>query len=270
MGAAKRHLGQHFLSDPRILSRIVAALDAAPGDSVLEIGPGRGDLTRQLLAAGCRVTAIERDPALIPELRARFPPAELRLIAGDALKVDWPRALDVGPGERWFVIGNIPYQITSPLIDQALRPPRPARIVFLVQREMADRLVAPPGTPDYGALTAGVQAVARVEKLFAVPAGAFRPRPRVESAVVRLTPLAQPLVADAELSSFHRLVKGLFGARRKQLVRALRTARDLPAARAAEALGAVGLDPGQRPETLTPEQLASLHRHLVDGRDQGL
>jgi 16S rRNA (adenine1518-N6/adenine1519-N6)-dimethyltransferase len=266
--AAKRYLGQHFLSDPRILGRIGAALQALPGDRVIEIGPGRGGLTRVLLGAGLRVTAIERDSALAGELGDRFP--EARVLEADALEVDWPAALGVAPGDRWFVTGNIPYNITSPLIDQALRPPRPTRIVYLVQREVADRLIARPGTAQYGALTAGVQAQARVERLFAVPAGAFRPRPRVESAAVRLTPLAEPLVADAEMASFHRLVRALFGARRKQLVRALRTALHLPARRAEETVRALGLDPERRPETLSPAELVALHRHVVDGGEVAL
>lgn len=266
--AAKRHLGQHFLTDPDILGRIADALGASPGDRVLEIGPGRGALTRVLLARGLQVAAIERDPDLIPVLRASLP--ALTLIEADALEADWHALAGARAGGAWRVIGNIPYNITSPLIDKALEPPRPACIVYLVQREVADRLAAAPGTPAYGALTVGVRAVAAVERLFTVPAGAFHPRPRVDSAVVRITPLARPLVPDAEVQGFRRLVTGLFGARRKQLVRALRTAIGLSAEQALAAAAAVGANPTTRAETLEPAGFVALHRHLVDGAGGGV
>jgi 16S rRNA (adenine1518-N6/adenine1519-N6)-dimethyltransferase len=141
---------------------------------VLEIGPGRGALTRALLELGVAPVAIEKDRDLVPFLRERCPGATI--VEGDALDADWPTLVGAEPGEPWLLIGNIPYNITSPLLDKALEPPRPARIVFLVQREVADRLAAKPGTPAYGALTVGVRAVATVERLFTVPAGAFRPR----------------------------------------------------------------------------------------------
>lgn len=260
---AKRHLGQHFLTDPRILNRIADALGASPGDRVLEIGPGRGGLTRVLLERGLRVTAVERDPDLTPSLRAEFP--QLTLVEGDALRLDWAAAVGARPGEAWWVAGNIPYQITSPLIDKALEPPRPVRIVYLVQREVAERLAAEPGTPAYGALTVGVRVLAGVQRLFAVPAGAFQPRPRVESAVVRIEPLRVPLVTDAELSQFRRLVAGLFGARRKQLIRALRTI-GLSLEDARRAAVALGVEGTRRAETLAPREFVALHRYLVDGR----
>jgi 16S rRNA (adenine1518-N6/adenine1519-N6)-dimethyltransferase len=265
---AKRHLGQHFLTDPAILGRIADALGAGPGDAVLEIGPGRGALTRALLARGFDVTAIERDPDLIGPLRAAFP--ALRLVHADALAADWHALARPGPGGGRRIIGNIPYNITSPLIDKALEPPRPAVVVFLVQKEVADRLAAAPGTAGWGALTVGVTAVAAVERLFAVPAGAFRPRPRVDSAVVRLTPRARPLVADADLAGFRRFVTALFGARRKQLVRALRTAIGLPAAEAEGLAATVGVAPDCRAETLGTAAFVALHRGLVDAGRGGV
>jgi 16S rRNA (adenine1518-N6/adenine1519-N6)-dimethyltransferase len=180
---AKRRLGQHFLSDPRILQRIADALGPTVHDTVLEIGPGPGGLTTALAARAGRVVAIEKDADLVPDLRARFP--GVTVVEGDALELDWHTL--GGPGA--LVAGNIPYNITSPLIDKALAPPRPPRIVFLVQKEVADRVTARAGEGAYGALSIGVQAVARTERLFVVPAGAFHPRPKVDSAVLRLTPL---------------------------------------------------------------------------------
>src|SRR5262249_15758516 len=147
-------------------------------------------LTRELATRAARVVAIETDRKLAAELTGWARGSNVSIVTGDALKTPWPQA-DV-------IAGNIPYQITSPLIERALTPPRPRRIVFLVQREVADRLAARPGTKAYGALSAGVQLVASVERLFAVKAGAFRPPPRVESAVVRITPHPKALVRGAE------------------------------------------------------------------------
>ena len=258
MPRAKRRLGQHFLSDPRILARIADALDAGPTDTVLEIGPGPGGLTAALAERAGRLVAIEKDPDLVPGLRARFPAATI--VEGDALEVDW-HAVAGGP---FLAAGNIPYNITSLLIDKALAPPRPARIVFLVQKEVADRVTADAGDPDFGALSVGVQAVARAERLFAVPAGAFQPRPQVDSAVLRLSPLREPLVGDAERGPFRRLVVGLFGFRRKQLQRGLRELTGWDPERVRAMLGAMRLDPAARPETVSPERYAALLRALVD------
>lgn len=259
MPHAKRRLGQHFLSDPGLLGRIADALGATPDDTVLEIGPGPGGLTAALAERAGRLVAIEKDRDLVPSLRARFPAATI--VEADALEADW-RAL---AGPRFLVAGNIPYNITSPLIDKALDPPRPARIVFLVQKEVADRVTARAGEPAYGALSAGVQSVAAAERLFTIPAGAFRPRPKVDSAVLRLVPLAEPLVTAAEQGSFRRLVVGLFGFRRKQLVRGLRELTGWEPARVADSLARVGIAPAARPETVAPEAFAALLRALVDG-----
>ena len=261
MPHAKRRLGQHFLTDPRLLARIADALEAGPEDTVLEIGPGQGGLTEPLRERAGRVIAIEKDRDLVPGLRFRFP--ALEVIEGDALDVDWHVLSSAG--SNLLVTGNIPYNITSPLIDKALLPPRPRRIVFLVQREVAERVTATAGTREYGALTIGVQSVARAERLFAVPAGAFHPRPKVDSAVLRLTPLPDPLVSDAERESFRVFVVGLFGFRRKQLLRAMREFTGWNAEVAAAVLARAGLPESVRPEVLTPLEFVGLHRTLVDG-----
>jgi len=262
MGRPRRRFGQHFLTNPRLLDRIAAALDPAPGDLVLEIGPGQGALTEALLRRGARVTAIEIDRDLIPVVRDRFP--QVQVVEGDALRLDWNEVVAPASPGAYLLSGNIPYNITSPLLDKALTPPRPRRIVFLVQKEVADRVTARPNTSEYGALTVGVQAVAHAERLFSIPAGAFHPPPRVDSAVIRLVPRADPLVPDALVGSFRRMVTGLFSFRRKQLIRGLRELTGWPADRVALLLQLLGLDPSHRPEVLAPAEFAALHHRLVD------
>ena len=258
MPRAKRRLSQHFLSDPRLLARIADALEPGPGDTVLEIGPGPGGLTAVLAERAGRLVALEKDRELVPALRARFPRAEI--IEADALEADWHELA----GPRFLVAGNIPYNITSPLIDKALEPPPPARIVFLVQKEVAERVTAIAGTAAYGALSVGVQAVARAERLFTIPAGAFFPRPKVDSAVLRLTPLAEPLVTASEQPAFRRLVVGIFGFRRKQLLRGLRELTGWGAERVGGILSRTGLESDVRPEVSSPVEFATLLRALVD------
>lgn len=255
MTPAKKSLGQHFLFDPKILGRIADALDPTREETVLEIGPGPGGLTAALASRTARLILIEKDREFLPALRSRFP--QVVLAEGDALELDWHALVGQGP---FSVIGNIPYNITSPLIDLALAPPRPRRVVFLVQKEVGDRLAAAPGTPEYGALTVGVQSVARVERMFGIPAGAFRPPPKVDSIVVRLTPLADPLILDGEVAPFRRFVVGLFALRRKQLGRALRSLLGLDAERARQVAAAAGLAETIRMETVAPPGFVALFR----------
>jgi 16S rRNA (adenine1518-N6/adenine1519-N6)-dimethyltransferase len=276
-----RPLGQHFLTDPAILDRIVAALDPTPADVVLEVGPGEGTLTRRLAPRVGRVVAIEKDRVLAERLRtgADGPlPENVIIVEGDALAIDWRVVAGVGgpadvggdasvaptaaessarppagpPARRPFKIaGNIPYYITSPLIEMALRPPPPSVIVYLVQREVADRVAAQPGGKTYGALTVGVRVVARAERLFVVRAGAFHPPPNVDSAVLRLTPRPDPLIEEAERAAFRGFVVGLFGQRRKQMVGGLRVVTGLDREGALVRCAEVGIDPTARPETLS-------------------
>jgi 16S rRNA (adenine1518-N6/adenine1519-N6)-dimethyltransferase len=266
-----RRLGQHFLTDRNLLRRIVDALEPAPGDVVLEIGPGKGSLTAELLARGVQVVAIEKDERLAAALeRGRVggaTPGSFRVVTGDALALDWHALVTAAgamrPGSRvpvFKVIGNIPYAITSPLIATALVPPLPSRIVLLVQREVAERLAAAPGSKTYGALSVGVQAVCQVEQLFTVRAGAFSPPPTVQSAVVRLTPRATPLVQSAELAALRTFVAACFSRRRKQLRNVLIAATGQSAERVVEGLRVLGLDPAARPETLAPETFVRLLR----------
>ena len=174
-----KRLGQHFLSDPAILDRIVRSLDPHPDDHVIEIGAGKGTLTARLAPVVGGVVAIERDDELAAALHDSAI-EHCRVVSGDALNVDWRAELP--PSVRrssYKVAGNIPYAITTPLIDKALTEPLPTVIVFLVQKEVGDRLEAAPGSKTYGELSVGVQAVATVERLFAVRAGSFRPNETV-------------------------------------------------------------------------------------------
>jgi 16S rRNA (adenine1518-N6/adenine1519-N6)-dimethyltransferase len=275
-----RHLGQHFLTDPAILDRIIDGLDPKSDDVVVEIGPGKGSMTRRLVPRVGRVIAIERDRELAEELRARGREkgeqgtvGNLTVVQGDALEVDWhrevnalsdssSRIVDLESQTPVPLLGNVPYYITSPLIDKALKPPRPQVIVYLIQREVADRLAALPGGKTYGALTVGVQAVAQVERLFVVRPGSFNPPPKVDSAVVRITPRSEPLVADANIADFRRFTTGLFSQRRKQLKRVLRSVADVDTAQAEAKLSELDLNPTARPEELAPNALVRLYESM--------
>jgi 16S rRNA (adenine1518-N6/adenine1519-N6)-dimethyltransferase len=253
----RKSLGQHFLNDRRILGRIADALHLTGSETVLEIGPGRGALTDILAERAGRLIAIEYDRALAAMLRERYARRSNVLIAeADVLEVSLGE-LAAGP---YVLVGNVPYYITTPILFHALTPPRADRAVYLVQKEVAQRLSARPGGKEYGALTVNVAAIARAETLFGVAAGAFSPPPKVESAVVRITPLAEPIVRPDEERPFRILVQGAFGMRRKQMRRVVRSLYSVDAERADAILAGAGIDPEARPETLTPGQFAGLMR----------
>ena len=263
-----RRLGQHFLTDPAILDRIVSAIDPQPTDIVLEIGPGPGSLTERLATRVGRVVAIEKDPVLAEKQMSnvQHPISNVEMVIGDALTHDWSALLSsiFGVGHSTFafkVIGNIPYYITSPLIEKALTPPLPAVIVFLVQKEFADRLVAAPGSKTYGGLSAGVQTIANVERLFTVRAGAFRPPPKVDSAVVRLVPRPDPLVTLGEHPAFRTFLAAVFSQRRKQLVRSLRDVFKADKTAVEVMLEKLAIAPDARAEVITPAQLVGIFRY---------
>lgn len=253
----RKSLGQHFLNDPRILGRIADALELTGAEHVIEIGPGRGALTEVLLPRVGRLDVIEYDRALAEILRRRYVgDARVTVVERDVLEVN----LGELAGGPYVVVGNVPYYITTPILFHCLTRPRPERSVYLVQREVAERIVARPGSHEYGALSANVQAVASAELLFRVPAGAFRPPPKVESAVVRIAPRSDPAVRAEEEAAFRALVQGAFGFRRKQMRRVVRALWSVDAPVAEELLASAGVDPMVRPETLPPEAFARLLR----------
>ncbi|MGH7669989.1 MAG: 16S rRNA (adenine(1518)-N(6)/adenine(1519)-N(6))-dimethyltransferase RsmA [Gemmatimonadaceae bacterium] len=251
----RKSLGQHFLHDGRVLDRIVDALQLTGVETVLEVGPGRGALTDRLVAHCRRLVIIEYDRALAALLRARYAAApSVEVVEADVLATDLG-ALAAGP---YVLAGNVPYYITTPILFHALRPPRPSRAVYLVQREVAVRLAAKPGSRDYGALSVNVQSVATVEFVAAVSARAFRPPPKVESAIVRIAPAPSPVVAPEDEDRFRTLVLQLFGMRRKQMRRSVRSVAGVEAEAAEAILAESGIDPMVRPETLPPAAFARL------------
>ena len=253
---ARKRFGQHFLHDARIIERIVAAIDPQPGDALLEIGPGHGALTVPLLEAAGRLDAIEIDRDLAAELRARFGTRGLVLHESDALRFD-VAALAAARGQRLRVIGNLPYNVSTPLLFHLLEAR--ASIIdlhIMLQREVIERICAAPGSGDYGRLTVMLAPWVTAEHLFDVGPGAFRPVPQVWSAVARLSMRQTPAFAvDAR---YARVVSAAFSQRRKTLRNALRSLLD------AEKIAACGIDPGARPETLAPAQFAALAAAVED------
>ena len=256
---ARKRLGQHFLNDPRILARIADALGATAADTVIEIGPGRGTLTAQLESRAGSVIAIEVDRTLAALLAEHYAGhARVTVVVRDVLEV----ALGALAGGPYLLVGNIPYNITTPILFHALDRRRPARAVFLMQREVAERVAAEPGSEFYGALSVNVQALARAEVLFRVAAGAFTPPPSVESAVLRITPREFPELRAGEEARFRAMVVGAFGFRRKQMGRVVRELWGGDAASATELLRSAAIAPDARPEVLSPADFVRLLRAL--------
>jgi 16S rRNA (adenine1518-N6/adenine1519-N6)-dimethyltransferase len=258
----RKSLGQHFLNDRRILERIADALELHGTETVIEIGPGRGGLTEVLAPRAGRLIGVEVDRALATLLRERYAGnASVTIVEADVLEVK----LGELAGGPFRLVGNVPYYITTPILFHALDEPRPERAVYLVQREVADRIVAAPGSKEYGALTVNVQSVAVPKILFRVAPGSFQPPPKVESAVVRIDPRAEPAIALGEERDFRRFVQDVFGMRRKQLQRILRTLWSAPASAIDALLISNGVEPGARPETLSVEQFAAVFRSRALG-----
>jgi 16S rRNA (adenine1518-N6/adenine1519-N6)-dimethyltransferase len=256
-----KRLGQHFISDLRILSRIADAADLSSNDTAVEIGAGRGALTAVLAERAGRVIAIEVDKMLVARLLERFANStNVQIVQGDAQSFTFGHlaAVDARPGGGFKLVGNLPYYITTPLLFQALTPPRPELALFLIQKEVAERAAAPPGSRVYGALSVNLQALTQVEMVFEVAASAFSPPPSVDSALLRLRPGSRPLITADQEKPFRELVQNCFALRRKQLRRIVRTVRELSVEDAARVVERAGLDPESRPETLSPADFARL------------
>ncbi|MBL8055499.1 MAG: ribosomal RNA small subunit methyltransferase A [Anaerolineales bacterium] len=258
----KKSLGQNFLVDEAALAKVAAAAGLTAQDSVLEIGPGLGSLTRHLAEAAGRVVAVELDQGLLPALRFVLEPyTNVTILPGDILQLD-PAALGLGPAYK--VAANIPYYITSAVIRHLLEASvRPAVIVLTVQREVAERICAEPG--EMSLLAVSVQVYSRPQIAARVPAGAFYPRPEVDSAVVRLEVRPEPAVAGVDMDQFFRVVKAGFSQKRKQLRNALAGGLQLPPAAVEAALAPAGVDPQRRAETLSLAEWGVVARALPAG-----
>lgn len=252
-----KSLGQNFLHDRNLARWIIDQANIDPEDFVVEIGPGLGALTELALAKGARVLAIEKDKRLVEFLRDKFRDSRLEIIHGDALEFD-TRILYTQPKVK--LLGNLPYYISSQLLIRFLEHPSPISLwLLMLQKELAKRLVALPGTSDYGALTLQVQLQHRLEYLRSVPASVFLPKPEVDSALVRILPREVSKLPRCDHEIFHRLVRTGFSQRRKQLGKLIR--EDLPTWEAAAA--ASGLNPRARAEELSLEQWIALTNRVA-------
>jgi 16S rRNA (adenine1518-N6/adenine1519-N6)-dimethyltransferase len=261
---AKKSLGQNFLIDPSLQRKIANAIDPQPDDEVLEIGPGRGALTQHLAGRVRRLVLVELDDELAARLTAQYAAdSSVELIHRDVLEVSLEEITT--EIEKLKVIGNIPYNITTPIIFALLeRRPRPAEIVLMVQREVADRLMAEPGSKTYGALAVGVQSVASVRRVVQVGRGSFRPAPDVDSTVIAITP-NQPPQLDPKLEvALRNLTRWAFGQRRKQFQRILRDALSLSIQQVEQIEQATGFALSARPETFSPPEFVRLAAALAD------
>ncbi len=275
---ARKRFGQNFLHDRHIIDRIVAAIRPLPTDTLVEIGPGLAALTRPLLERVQHLDVVELDRDLAARLRAEFPPERLTVHECDALKFDFSKILPsplegisanfgvpeplslpfkgragVGMGEKGLLVGNLPYNISSPLLFHLADFAGQIRDMhFMLQKEVVWRMAAAPDSADYGRLSVMLQAQFRVEKLFIVPPGAFTPAPKVDSAIVRLTPLPAAEIAWRNRERFAIVVAQAFAMRRKTL------RNNLKGLISAEAMEAISIDPGRRAETLSVADFARL------------
>lgn len=263
----RKRFGQHFLHEIGFIDRIVRAVDPKPEDLLVEVGPGEGALTFPLLARVARLTVVELDRDLIPLLRERAPAEVLRIVESDVLKVDFgalretlARDAGLAPATQLRVVGNLPYNISTPILFHLLEHAAAiGDMHFMLQREVVERMGAAHGSKVYGRLSVMLQARCRVEPLFRVPAGAFRPPPKVESAVVRLTPRAAGDVGIVDDAMFERVVRDAFSKRRKTLRNAL---ADVATATRIEA---GGVDPQLRAEEIPVAAFVALANSLAAG-----
>jgi 16S rRNA (adenine1518-N6/adenine1519-N6)-dimethyltransferase len=247
--------------DGGIAARIAGLAVDAPGERVLEIGAGTGALTAALLRRGGEVTAFDLDPEMVEILRARDDLRGVDVRQGDALAFDYP---GWAGAREWHAAGNLPYNVGTPLlVGLATLPRPPRRVVAMIQQDVADRLLAKPGTSQYGSLTVAVALTMRVERAFNVPPSAFYPRPGVVSSVVVLHRLERPAVVVPDRRRFEQVVRGAFAYRRKTLANSLSLALDLPRERIAAAIASIALKPDVRGEDLDLPSFAALTEALA-------
>lgn len=262
MHRARKRFGQNFLHDEHVIRKIAAATGVRPVDHVVEIGPGRGALTEALLDSGARVTAIELDRDLPPILRARFfqiGQERFNIIEADALKFDFTTLCSAQHPIK--LVGNLPYNISTPLIFHLLQFRTGIQDMhFMLQKEVVERLCATPGNSDYGRLSVMVQYYCDTESLFTVSSGAFTPQPKVNSAIVRLTPRPDSAMTATDPNALSTLVRQAFAQRRKTIRNNLKQQVD------PQLLEQVGIEPGQRPETITVNQFVALSNQLIEGQ----
>jgi 16S rRNA (adenine1518-N6/adenine1519-N6)-dimethyltransferase len=270
---AKKSLGQHFLTDHHVARRIVDSVSPSRDEVVIEIGPGKGALTSLLAERSGWVFAVEIDPALVEELRRAVQAENLTIVEADALEVDWEELIEEGKSKlsrreqpHVRVVANLPYYISTPLIERLLSVGRRLfDMTLMLQKEVADRITSEPGGKEYGYLSVMVQYYSEAEKLFEVPASAFAPPPRVRSAVIRLRVRERAAVEVGDEVKFFKLVRAAFAQRRKTILNNLKAAaKTLDVHTDVEsALEAASIEPRRRAETLSLAEFAALYIELT-------
>ncbi|MBI5827637.1 MAG: ribosomal RNA small subunit methyltransferase A [Deltaproteobacteria bacterium] len=257
----KKRFGQHFLTDRNVIRKIAAVARLTPEDCVVEIGPGRGALTEELLTSGARVIAIEVDRELAPLLKERFPSDRFEVIEADALKVSF-QAISERLGKRLKVVSNLPYNISGHIVAKFINERAAiSSMTLMFQKEVARRLVASPGTREYGALSVFSQLYADLKIEFDLSKNLFFPRPEVDSSVVSFRFLDSPRVEVADEAFFSSVVKSSFSQRRKTLLNSLKQL-GMEKDKLLNALELCGIDPSRRGETLTLEEFSGLVSEL--------
>jgi 16S rRNA (adenine1518-N6/adenine1519-N6)-dimethyltransferase len=264
----KKALGQNFLTDKNVLGRIVEACGIAAGDRVIEVGPGRGSLTRLLAEKGARVVAVELDRELVPLLESEFADREnVEIVQGDILDTDLRQLLHDRWEGKWKVAANLPYNISSQVLIRFLdNRDLFSRLVLMLQREVGERLIAPPSCKEYGILSVYLALHFDIYREFLVRPGSFHPVPKVDSVVLRFNPLPEPRGEVGDEAFFRQVVRGAFGQRRKTLWNCLKSAGLVPTEEMlTKALADCGIDGRRRGETLSLDEFAALSRELLKG-----
>lgn len=281
MTRPKKSLGQNFLVDKNVVARIVKSVAAGPGDAVIEIGPGRGALTRRLVADGGFVLAVEIDRDLAEEIGRSITSPNFRLIVGDALKLDWAQVIDTAVTSwrgfyrsvetpRLRVVANLPYYISTAIIQELMRYSRSLfDLTLMLQREVVERITSEPGGREYGFMTVLVRYYCEATRLFDVKPGSFVPPPKVWSSVMRLVPRDSPAVVVSDEQGFFSLIRAAFAQRRKTILNNLKgwVTGGLTEQDVRTALGLCGIDPRRRAETLSISEFAQLFETLRHRRE---